>query len=84
MRLRAYTRTQEVAGGRLATSAQPHRATFFFHPGSSSFHAPQPISRVFALLTIGALREGLRCFPAFRPLQEDGEARGKGFEPSLF
>jgi hypothetical protein len=84
MRLRVHTRTKEVAGGRLAASAQLHRATSFFHPGSSSFRAPQPITRVFALRTNGARREGLRSFPAFRPLQEDEEARGKGFGPSLF
>jgi len=60
--------TQEVAGGRLAASAQPQLATSFYHPPHSSSHTPQPFSQALALRTNGKLREGLRCFPANRPL----------------
>ena len=57
-----------VAGGRLASSAQPPRATSTFIHRLSSRHAPQPLPSVSFLDTTGALLEGLRCFTAFRPL----------------
>jgi len=57
-----------VAGGRLASSAQPPRATFSFTHWSSYQHTPQPFPSASFLDTPGALLEGLQCFPAFRPL----------------
>ena len=57
-----------VAGGRLASSAQPPRATSFFSRNISSAHTPQPTRSVLLVDTPGALLEGLRCFTASRPL----------------
>jgi hypothetical protein len=62
--------TEEVAGGRLATSAQPPRATPTPDTNVSSEHTPHPIRTVLPFDTPGALREGLRCFTALRPLPE--------------
>jgi hypothetical protein len=59
---------ETVAGGRLASSAQPPRATSRFTHRHSTRRAPQPFPRAFFLDTPDALREGLRCFTAFRPL----------------
>jgi hypothetical protein len=59
---------QEVAGSRLATSAQPRRATSAFSPVVSSQPTPQPIRSFLLLDKPDALLEGLRCFTAFRPL----------------
>jgi len=62
------TRAQRVTGGRLASSAQPPRATLFPTHRPSSPPAPQPFPPASFLDTSGALLEGLRCFTAFRPL----------------
>ena len=62
------THTKETAGGRLASSAQPPRATSVFLPWPSSLRQPQPIPSSSFLDNPGALLEGLRCFTAFRPL----------------
>jgi hypothetical protein len=68
MRGRVQTQTQEVAGGRLASSAQPPRATPLPAQRTSPKLAPQPTTSTGVLDKPGALLEGLRCFPAFRPL----------------
>ena len=62
--------TEEVAGGSLATSAQPPRATRPPDTDASSQHTPHPIRTIAPFDTPGALREGLHCFPALRPLPE--------------
>lgn len=62
------TLSRPVAGGRLASSAQPPRAHLFFAPWLSSRHTPQPFPSTSFLDTPNALLEGLRCFTAFRPL----------------
>jgi len=71
MKVLQETTSKEVAGGRLASSAQPPRATSFPTPPSSSQLTPQPIPSTPFLETPGALLEGLRCFyglpPASRP-----------------
>ena len=73
----AATQTEELAGSRLATSAQPPRTTspFFLHV--SSEHAPQPMRLVVPLETPGALLEGLRCLTVSRPLPTRKEFQGK-------
>jgi hypothetical protein len=76
----ARSQTEEVAGGRLATSAQPPRATRPPDTNVSSGHTPHPIRTAPPFDTPGALREGLRCFTALRPLpgrifQEPGQTR---------
>jgi hypothetical protein len=70
MRAGLLNRTQEVAGGRLATSAQPPRATPTTAALVSSKHALCPIRPPAPPDTTGALRKGLRCFTARRPLPE--------------
>jgi len=57
-----------VAGGRLASSAQPPRATPLSTSRLLTLSTPQPFRSFSFLDTTGALLEGLRCFPAFRPL----------------
>jgi hypothetical protein len=57
-----------VAGGRLASSAQPPRATSHSAHRLLTRPTPQPFRSISFLDTTGALLEGLRCFPAFRPL----------------
>ena len=71
MRIRVHTQPQEVAGGHLASSAQPPRATSIFPHRLSPAFTPQPFPLDLASETNGALLEGLRCFPAFRPLATD-------------
>jgi len=66
-----------VAGGRLASSAQPPSATPVFTRLFSSLHTPQPFPSIFFLDAPGALLEGLRCFTAFRPLPRDVEEPSK-------
>ena len=79
-----HRQTQEVAGGRLASSAQPPRAPSFFSPDLSSPHAPQPSRSTLLTDTPGALRESLRCFTASRPLPRNEQAYGKTSQPLLF
>ena len=59
MRIPVLTHTEEVAGGRRATSAQPRRATAALLPRLSASQTPRPNSRVFATTTNGASHEGL-------------------------
>jgi hypothetical protein len=68
MRIRAHRQTQEVAGGHLASSAQPPRATSIFPHRSSRSFTPQPFPLDLASGTTGALLQGLRCFTASRRL----------------
>ena len=63
MRIPVHTQTEEVAGGRSATSAQPPRATLVPATKVSSPHTPHPIRSSSLLDTPGALLEGLRCYP---------------------
>jgi len=62
------TQTEEFVGSRLATSAQPPRATSPFSSMASSQRAPQPIRSLVLLDNPDARLEGLRCSPASRPL----------------
>ena len=66
-----------VAGGSLASSAQPPRATPAFSQNASSLHTPQPIRSTALLDTPDALLEGLRCFTASRPLLNPRSDAGK-------
>jgi len=68
MSIRVQKQTQEVAGGRLASSAQPPRATPVFPHRLSPSFTPQPFPFDLATGTNGALLEGLRCLTASRPL----------------
>ena len=63
MRIPVHTQTEEVAGGRSATSSQPRRATASLTARLSSSHGPHPSSPFFAFGTNGAPLEGLRCYP---------------------
>jgi hypothetical protein len=63
MKIQLHTRTEEVAGGRSATSAQPRRATSSFTPRLSSSHGPHPNPSFSAIGTTGAPLESLRCYP---------------------
>jgi len=75
MRIRVHKQTQEVAGGRLASSAQPQRATFNFPLRLSRAFTPQPFPLDLATGTTGALLEGLRCLTASRPLPTEFQAQ---------
>jgi hypothetical protein len=79
-----HRHTQEVAGGRLASSAQPLRAPSFFSPDVSSPQPPQPSRSILLVDTPGALRESLRCFTASRPLPRNEQAFGKTSQPFLY
>jgi hypothetical protein len=70
MRIQLQTQTDEVAGGRSATSAQPQRATSPFIPRLSSSHAPHPNPPFFAFGTTVAPLESLRCYPLSARSQE--------------
>jgi hypothetical protein len=63
MKIQIHTQTEEVAGGRSATSAQPRRATPSFTPRLSSSHEPRPSSPFSIFGTTGAPLESLRCYP---------------------
>ena len=84
MTSKVHQQTQEVAGGRLASSAQPPRTPLFFSPDLSSLHTPQPSRSTLLADTPGALRESLRCFTAFRPLPRNDLAYGKTSQPHLY
>ena len=79
MRIPVHKQTQEVAGGRSATPAQPRHATSSFTLRRSSSHGPHPDPRVSATGTTGAPREGLRCRASARS-QKHQEFVGKPFE----
>ncbi len=61
---------QRGRGRRLASSAQPPRATSVFLARPSSLPQSQPIPSSSFLDNPGTLLEGLRCFTAFRPLPQ--------------
>jgi hypothetical protein len=63
--------TQEVAGGRRATSAQSRHATADLTPQPYSSPQPHPDRRVCATGTTGAPREGL----LFAPLSARSQKR---------
>ena len=67
----------QVAGERLASSAQPPRASSFFSHRPLSLRRPQHVTSTFFLDNPGALLEGLRCFPAACPLPLRLEGYGK-------
>jgi hypothetical protein len=67
----------QVAGERLAFSAQPPRVSSFFSHTPSSLRGPQPVPSTFFLDNPGALLEGLRCFPASPPLPGPERPREK-------
>jgi hypothetical protein len=71
MRIPVLTHTEEVAGRRRATSAQPRRATAALLPRLSSSQTLRPNSRVFATRTNGASQEGL----LFAPLSTGSQKR---------
>lgn len=75
---------EEVAARRLATSAQPPRATPIFSQNASSSHTPQPTRSFLFRDTPGALLKGLRCFPAACPLPARLEGHGKPATSSEF
>jgi len=68
MTTRINSQTKEVAGSRLATSAQPPRATSAFSPIAFSQRAPQPTCSRVLPDNPDALLEGLRCSTASCPL----------------
>jgi len=59
MRIPVLTHTEEVVGGRRATSAQPRRTTAVLLRRLSLSQTPRPNSRAFATRTNGASQEGL-------------------------
>jgi len=63
MRVPVHTQTEEVAGGRSATSARPPRATLLPATKVSSPHTQHPIRSSSLLDTPGALLGGLLCCP---------------------
>ena len=63
MRIPVHAQTEEVAGGRSATSAQPPHATLVPTTKVSSPSTPHPIRSSSFLDTAGALLEGLRYYP---------------------
>jgi len=62
MSIRVHAQTEEVAGGRTATSAQPRRATASFTARLSSSYGPHPNPPFSAFGTTGAPLESLRCY----------------------
>lgn len=68
MKTRINTTTEQVAGSRLATSAQPPRATSPSTLMASFQQTLQPIRSTLLLDEPGALLEGLRRSTASRPL----------------
>ena len=63
MKIPVHTQTEEVAGGRRATSSQPRRATAALKPRLCSSRRPHPNSRASATGTTGAPHEGLLFAP---------------------
>jgi hypothetical protein len=62
------SQTKEVAGDRLATSAQPPHVTPTLTVTLRSELTPHPVRSLSLLDTPDVLREGLRCSTAPRPL----------------
>jgi hypothetical protein len=77
MKVLMQTRFRVGAGGRLASSAQPPRATSFLTHRLSPQPTPQPTSSASFLDIPGALLKGLRCRTAFRPLPDQTVFLGK-------
>src|ERR1700738_1241251 len=71
------TQAEDLAGSRLAMSAQPPRTMSPLSQDVFSRHAPQPTRLIVPLETPGALLEGLRCLTASRPLPTPNEFQGK-------
>jgi hypothetical protein len=63
MKISVHAQTEEVAGGRSATSAQPPHATLVPATKVSSPPTLRPIRSSSLPDTPGALLEGLRCYP---------------------
>jgi hypothetical protein len=63
MRIPVHAQTEEVAGGRCATSARPPRATLVPATKVSSPHTLPPIRSSSVSDTPGALLGGLRWYP---------------------
>jgi hypothetical protein len=72
---------ETVAGGRLATSAQPPRATPILDSQVSSELTQHPICSFLPLDDPGALRVGLHCLTASRPLPIHTLLGGKPRQP---
>ena len=80
MRIPVLTHTEEVAGGRSETSAQPRRASAAPLPRLSPSQTPCPNSWVFATRINGASHEGLLFAPLSTRSQKRKSLIGK---PSL-
>ena len=81
MKHRSAARTKAVAGGRLASPAQPPRSMVPFTHRPPSQHGPQPFPSTSFLDSPDALLKGLRCFTAFlRPLPAESVFLPKHFE----
>lgn len=63
MKVGVNTQTEEVAGGRSATSAQPPRTTLVPATKVFSSRTPHLIRSSSLPDTPGAFLEGLRCYP---------------------
>ena len=83
MNARTDTQTPTVAGGRLATSAQPPRATLTLAPNVSNQRTLFPTRSLLPLYTPDALREGLHCSTASRPLPRTRWISGKNLTEIL-
>jgi hypothetical protein len=77
MRIPVHAQTEEVAGGRSTTSAQPPHATLVPATIVSSPHTPHPIRSSSLSDTPGALLEGLRCYPLSARSQKQKRFVGK-------
>lgn len=77
MSARTDMQTPTVAGGRLATSAQPPRATLALPANVSNQRTPPSTRSLLPLDTPDALREGLHCSTASRPLPRPHWISGK-------
>ena len=77
MRIPVLTHSEEVAGGRRATSAQPQRASAALLPRLSPSQTPRPNSRVFVARTNGASQEGLLFAPLSTRSQKHKSLIGK-------
>ena len=77
MRIRVHTQTEEVAGGRRATSAQPRRATSVLTPRALLLHTATSQLTGFCLWNNRRASGGPPFRPAFRPLPEPTRFVGK-------
>jgi hypothetical protein len=81
--MKAYmgTRFSMVAGRRRASSTQPLGATSYLTHRYMDQPTPQPASSPSFFDASGALRQGLRCLTAFRPLPDHNFLGGKSTKP---